>query len=105
MIATGSPGGSAVSEDEPRWLRAGQDVEVEVEGVGGAEEYGGGGIAPLRSRILDFLRETADFQNALRPWRGGSSGHDLVPSRFSWKRSAWPDRCAPLDTALRAYSG
>ena len=34
MIATGSPGGSAVSEDEPRWLRAGQEVEVEVERVG-----------------------------------------------------------------------
>ena len=34
MIATGSPGGSAVSEDAPRWLRPGQQVEIEVERVG-----------------------------------------------------------------------
>ena len=34
MIATGSPGGSAVSEEEPRWLRPGQEVEIEVERVG-----------------------------------------------------------------------
>ena len=34
MIATGSPGGSAVSEEAPRWLRAGQEVEVEIERVG-----------------------------------------------------------------------
>lgn len=34
MIATGSPGGSAASEDAPRWLRAGQEVEIEIERVG-----------------------------------------------------------------------
>ena len=34
MIATGSPGGSAVSEDSPRWLRPGQQIEVEVERIG-----------------------------------------------------------------------
>lgn len=34
MIATGSPGGSAVSEETPRWLRAGQEVEIEVERIG-----------------------------------------------------------------------
>ncbi len=34
MIATGSPGGSAASEDAPRWLRPGQQVEIEVERIG-----------------------------------------------------------------------
>ena len=34
MIATGSPGGSAVEDDEPRWLRAGQEIEVEIAPIG-----------------------------------------------------------------------
>ena len=34
LIATGSPGGSAVEDPEPRWLRAGQTVEVEIAPIG-----------------------------------------------------------------------
>ena len=34
MIATGSPGGSAIEDDAPRWLRAGQEVEVEIAPIG-----------------------------------------------------------------------
>lgn len=34
MIATGSPGGSAVESDPPRWLRSGQTVSVAIEPIG-----------------------------------------------------------------------
>ena len=34
LIATGSPGGSAIEDPEPRWLRAGQQVEVEIAPIG-----------------------------------------------------------------------
>jgi 2-keto-4-pentenoate hydratase/2-oxohepta-3-ene-1,7-dioic acid hydratase in catechol pathway len=34
MIATGSPGGSIASSDDPRWLSAGEEIEVEISGVG-----------------------------------------------------------------------
>lgn len=34
VIATGSPGGSAVSMDPPAWLRPGDKLEVEIAGVG-----------------------------------------------------------------------
>ncbi len=34
MIATGSPGGSAIEDDEPRWLRAGQEIAVEIAPIG-----------------------------------------------------------------------
>ena len=34
MIATGSPGGSAIEDDEPRWLCAGQEIEVEIAPIG-----------------------------------------------------------------------
>lgn len=34
VISTGSPGGSAVDSDRPRWLEAGQRLEVEIEPLG-----------------------------------------------------------------------
>jgi 2-keto-4-pentenoate hydratase/2-oxohepta-3-ene-1,7-dioic acid hydratase in catechol pathway len=34
MIATGSPGGSAVEEDEPRWLKPGDGIEIEIPPIG-----------------------------------------------------------------------
>jgi 2-keto-4-pentenoate hydratase/2-oxohepta-3-ene-1,7-dioic acid hydratase in catechol pathway len=34
LIATGSPGGSAVDSDPPPWLRPGQTVEIEIESIG-----------------------------------------------------------------------
>lgn len=34
LIATGSPGGSAVEQDPPEWLREGDEIEVEISGVG-----------------------------------------------------------------------
>lgn len=34
LIATGSPGGSAIQSPSPSWLRPGEDVEVEIAGVG-----------------------------------------------------------------------
>jgi 2-keto-4-pentenoate hydratase/2-oxohepta-3-ene-1,7-dioic acid hydratase in catechol pathway len=34
VIATGSPGGSGVGFDPPRWLAAGDTVETEIEGLG-----------------------------------------------------------------------
>ena len=34
IIATGSPGGSAIEGDPPRWLEPGQTIEVEIEPIG-----------------------------------------------------------------------
>ena len=34
MIATGSPGGSAVEGDPPKWLRSGQTISVAIEPIG-----------------------------------------------------------------------
>jgi 5-carboxymethyl-2-hydroxymuconate isomerase len=34
MIATGSPGGSATESDPPKWLRPGQQIEVEIGPIG-----------------------------------------------------------------------
>ena len=34
MIATGSPGGSAVEEDPPRWLKPGDVIEIEIPPIG-----------------------------------------------------------------------
>ncbi len=34
MIATGSPGGSAVEEDPPRWLKPGDTIEIEIPPIG-----------------------------------------------------------------------
>ncbi len=34
MIATGSPGGSATESDPPKWLRPGQEIEVEIAPIG-----------------------------------------------------------------------
>jgi 2-keto-4-pentenoate hydratase/2-oxohepta-3-ene-1,7-dioic acid hydratase in catechol pathway len=34
MIATGSPGGSAIEDDPPRWLRVGDRIEVEIPPIG-----------------------------------------------------------------------
>jgi 2-keto-4-pentenoate hydratase/2-oxohepta-3-ene-1,7-dioic acid hydratase in catechol pathway len=34
LIATGSPGGSAIEDDPPRWLRPGQEIEIEIEPIG-----------------------------------------------------------------------
>lgn len=34
MIATGSPGGSAVEEDTPRWLKPGDVIEIEIPPIG-----------------------------------------------------------------------
>ena len=34
LIATGSPGGSAVEDDPPRWLRPGQEVRIEIAPIG-----------------------------------------------------------------------
>jgi 2-keto-4-pentenoate hydratase/2-oxohepta-3-ene-1,7-dioic acid hydratase in catechol pathway len=34
VIATGSPGGSAVEGHPPEWLRAGDEIEVEISGIG-----------------------------------------------------------------------
>ena len=34
MIATGSPGGSAIESDPPAWLRPGQEIEIEIAPIG-----------------------------------------------------------------------
>jgi 2-keto-4-pentenoate hydratase/2-oxohepta-3-ene-1,7-dioic acid hydratase in catechol pathway len=34
MIATGSPGGSAIESKPPKWLKAGQTIEVEIPDIG-----------------------------------------------------------------------
>ncbi len=34
IVSTGSPGGSGVDDEPPRWLRPGQTVEVEIEPIG-----------------------------------------------------------------------
>ena len=34
MIATGSPGGSATESDPPKWLKPGQQIEVEIGPIG-----------------------------------------------------------------------
>jgi 2-keto-4-pentenoate hydratase/2-oxohepta-3-ene-1,7-dioic acid hydratase in catechol pathway len=34
LIATGSPGGSAIESDSPQWLRAGETLEVEIPEIG-----------------------------------------------------------------------
>jgi 2-keto-4-pentenoate hydratase/2-oxohepta-3-ene-1,7-dioic acid hydratase in catechol pathway len=34
MIATGSPGGSAIESDPPKWLTAGQSISVNIEPIG-----------------------------------------------------------------------
>jgi 5-carboxymethyl-2-hydroxymuconate isomerase len=34
MIATGSPGGSAVEDDPPRWLKPGDEIEIEIPPIG-----------------------------------------------------------------------
>lgn len=34
LIATGSPGGSAIESDSPEWLRDGDEVEIEISGIG-----------------------------------------------------------------------
>jgi len=34
LIATGSPGGSAIEGDPPQWLRAGQTIEIGIEPIG-----------------------------------------------------------------------
>jgi 2-keto-4-pentenoate hydratase/2-oxohepta-3-ene-1,7-dioic acid hydratase in catechol pathway len=34
VIATGSPGGSAVDAEPHRWLRAGETLEIEIDGIG-----------------------------------------------------------------------
>ena len=34
MIATGSPGGSAIESDPPKWLRPGQEIEIEIAPIG-----------------------------------------------------------------------
>jgi 5-carboxymethyl-2-hydroxymuconate isomerase len=34
MISTGSPGGSAVEENEPRWLKPGDIIEIEIPPIG-----------------------------------------------------------------------
>ena len=34
LIATGSPGGSAVDSASPEWLRAGDEIEVEISHIG-----------------------------------------------------------------------
>ena len=34
MIATGSPGGSAIEGDPPAWLKPGQTIEVEIQPIG-----------------------------------------------------------------------
>ncbi len=34
MIATGSPGGSAIEEDPPRWLKPGDSIEIEIPPIG-----------------------------------------------------------------------
>ena len=37
LIATGSPGGSAVESRSPEWLRDGEVIEVEISGIGRLE--------------------------------------------------------------------
>jgi len=37
LIATGSPGGSAVESSSPEWLRDGEVIEVEISGIGRLE--------------------------------------------------------------------
>ena len=34
MIATGSPGGSAVESDPPKWLTPGQTIDIEIAPIG-----------------------------------------------------------------------
>lgn len=34
MIGTGSPGGTIVGSDNPNWLKAGEEIEVEISGIG-----------------------------------------------------------------------
>jgi 2-keto-4-pentenoate hydratase/2-oxohepta-3-ene-1,7-dioic acid hydratase in catechol pathway len=34
VIATGTPAGVAMGESPPRWLRAGDVVKVEIDGIG-----------------------------------------------------------------------
>ena len=34
MITTGSPGGSIIESDAPVWLKAGDELEVEISGIG-----------------------------------------------------------------------
>jgi 2-keto-4-pentenoate hydratase/2-oxohepta-3-ene-1,7-dioic acid hydratase in catechol pathway len=34
LIATGSPGGSAIESPSPEWLRAGDEIEIEISGIG-----------------------------------------------------------------------
>ena len=34
MIATGSPGGSAIEDDPPRWLKPGDTIEIEIPPIG-----------------------------------------------------------------------
>ena len=34
MIATGSPGGSAVESEPPAWLQPGQEIEIEIAPIG-----------------------------------------------------------------------
>ena len=37
LIATGSPGGSAVEATSPEWLQDGDVIEVEIRGIGRLE--------------------------------------------------------------------
>ena len=34
MLSTGSPGGSITESDDPKWLRPGETLEIEVSGIG-----------------------------------------------------------------------
>ena len=34
MIATGSPGGSAIENDPPNWLKPGEEISINIEPVG-----------------------------------------------------------------------
>jgi 2-keto-4-pentenoate hydratase/2-oxohepta-3-ene-1,7-dioic acid hydratase in catechol pathway len=51
LITTGTPAGVAAGEDPPRWLVAGDEVTVEIEGVGEltnpvVDEPGAGDVPP-----------------------------------------------------------
>ena len=57
LIATGTPTGAGARFDPPRWLRAGDVVEVEVEGVGT--------LANRVDHILDFQKMSLEELESL----------------------------------------